>query len=182
MVLKMIGVFVSIFALIAAVSVAYLLTIIDSIVHGELYQFGLTFSYDWANPYWSVLRISLIMLGLIAVVSSMNITYFLWNRLKKPKVKKPVKEEAKAKAEVEVAQPSAGTPSLFQCTSCGRSITHPLRMLDFHSQRPQMINICPFCNATVVPASYAYRQEEAPSTTEEDEEEIKRRINKSFGK
>jgi len=164
----MIQVLVSILVLIAAVSVAYLLTIIDSIVHTQLYQFGLTFSYDWANPYWMALRISLALLGIITVAASLNVTFFFWNRLVKPKMVKSVEEEAEETGE-EVAPLRTGVPSLFQCTSCGRSITHPLRMLDFHSQRPKMINICPFCNATVVPVSYTYGKEE------EKEEEIENR-------
>lgn len=172
----MIGVIVSILALIGAVSVAYLLTIIDSIVHQKLYQFGLIFSYDWANPYWTVLRMSLVLLGLIAVASSMNIAFFFWKKLKKPSVATTAVEE---KAKETAPQPPQGVPSLFQCTSCGRSVTHPLRMLDFHSQRPKMINICPFCNATVVPVSYVYREEEAPPS-ERKEEEIKKRIDKTF--
>lgn len=177
----MIGVLVSILALIAAVSVAYLLTIIDSIIHNQLYQFGLQFSYDWAYPYWMILRSCQILLGLTAAVASINLTYFLWKRLKMPETAK-VAEEAKIAEEVakaEVVPRGAGIPSLYQCTSCGRSITHPLRMLDFHAQRPKMINICPFCNATVVPASYAYSKEEV-KPTEEEEEKIKKRIDKSF--
>jgi len=163
----MIQVLVSILVLIAAVSVAYLLTIIDSIVHTQLYQFGLTFSYDWANPYWMALRISLALLGIIAVAALLNVTFFFWNRLVKPKMAKSVEEEAEETREETSLK--TGVPSLFQCTSCGRSITHPLRMLDFHSQRPKMINICPFCNATVVPVSYTYSREE------EKEEEIENR-------
>jgi len=166
----MIGVLVSVFVLIAAISVAYLLTTIDFIIHHQLYQFGLTFSYEWANPYWMTLRISLALLGLIAAAASLNITYFLWKKLGKPRIAKPVEEEAREEA----TQVSAGVPSLFQCTSCGRSITHPLRMLDFHSQRPKMVNICPFCNATVVPVSYDYSREEVIAT-EEKEEEIEKK-------
>jgi uncharacterized protein with PIN domain len=113
---------------------------------------------------------------LIAVAASLNITYFLWKRLREPEVAKVSEEEAKSEV---VAPLGEGVPSLFQCTSCGRSITHPLRMLDFHSQRPKMINICPFCNATVVPVSYAYSREEA-TPAEEEEEEIKKNIDKAF--
>jgi hypothetical protein len=165
----MIEVVASILALIAAVSVAYMLTIIDFIVHHQLYQFKLEFSYDWANPYWMVLRISMAFLGLIAVSSSINITYFLWKKLRRQEITKPVEETAKADA----VPISAGSPTLFQCTSCGRSITHPLRMLDFHSQRPKMVNICPFCNATVVPVNYALTEEKA-APAEEKEEKIKK--------
>jgi len=158
----MIEVLISVLALVAAVSVAYLLTIIDFIVHHQLYRFGLQFSYDWANPYWTVLRISLGLLGFIAVLSSFNIAHFIWKRLRKPKaVKRAEKAELVEPVEVEeTGLVSPSVPTLYQCTSCGRSITHPLRMLDFHSQRPRMVNICPFCNATVVPASYTYKEEE----------------------
>jgi hypothetical protein len=159
----MFGVIASILVLIAAVSAAYLLTVIDSIVHDQLYQFGLIFSYEWANPYWMALRISLALLGLIATVSSMNITRFLWRRLRKSGALKEAEKEEAVSQDVGV---SAST--LFKCPSCGRSITHPIRMLDFHSQRPKMINICPFCNATVVPVTYAYGEER----TEPVEEEI----------
>lgn len=178
----MIGVLVSILVLIASVSVAYLLTIIDSIVHNQLYQFGLRFSYDWASPYWMILRISLALLGLIAVAASMNITFVLWKRLKRPRIVEAPTEEEEKVQKAEAARPSSGVPSLFRCTSCGRSITHPLRMLDFHSQRPKMVNICPFCNATVVPVSYVYNEVdgEAPQS-EIDEEKIKKRIAKSLG-
>jgi len=162
----MIQVLVSILALVAAVSVACLLTIIDSIVHGQLYQFGLQFSHDWADPYWMFLRMSLTLLGLVAVVASMNLTYFFWMKVRKARIVKVAKEEVRA----ETAQPSSGVPSMFQCTSCGRSMTHPLRMLDFQSQGPKMISICPFCNATVVPVSRAYSEEATPA-----QEEVKKK-------
>jgi hypothetical protein len=159
----MMGLITSIIVLIAAISVAYLLTIIDSVVHNQLYQFGLKFSYEWANPYWTVLRISLALLGVIAVISSLNITRFLWSRLRRSGVIEEVEEEEMISQDVGI-----GMPSLFECPSCGRSITHPIRMLDFHSQRPKMINICPFCNATVVPVTHIRTEK-----TEPVEEEIK---------
>jgi len=160
---EMIGVIASIVVLIAAVSVAFFLTVIDSLVHHQLYQFGLKFSYEWANPYWTALRISLALLGVIAVISSLNITHFLWNRLKRPRVMGEAEEAETVSQDTEI-----GVPSLFECPSCGRSITHPIRMLDFHSQRPKMINICPFCNATVVPVTHIRTERTGPI-----EEEIK---------
>ena len=60
---------------ISLVSVCYyLLQFVDSIVHGDLYGYGLVFSYEWANQYWNysaLLRDSIlfsILLITIAVI------------------------------------------------------------------------------------------------------------------
>jgi len=37
---------------------------VDHIVHNVLYDYGLQFSYNWANPYWFLLRTSLTLLFL----------------------------------------------------------------------------------------------------------------------
>ncbi len=140
--LKMIGLLLSLFVLIAAVSLVYLWVTIDNIVNQVLYEFGLQFSYDWANPYWMFLRVSMVLLGLIIVAALMNITYFFWKKLKEPVlVTRMVKRVEKENEDLQ-GPPGA---SLYQCTSCGRSVAQPLK-----------IDICPFCNATVVPASYVY--------------------------
>jgi hypothetical protein len=173
----MIEVLLSIVALIAAGSVAYLLLTIDTIVNYQLYQFGLQFSYDWANPYWLFIRMSLALLGIVAATSSFNIAFFFWRRLRKPKVLRAIQEEVNAQhkeARVEKAAQGERAPLLFQCSSCGRSITHPLRLLDFHSQKPEMINICPFCNATVIPANSIDGKQEATPAEGGEEEKIKK--------
>lgn len=133
----------SIFALVVACFGAYLLTTIDDLVQYALYARALH--------------------GLIAVAASTNITYFLWRKVRKPEKAKMAKV-AKEEVRTEAAQLGADAPSSFRCTSCGRSITHPLRMLDFHSQRRKIINICPFCNAKAVLEGH---EEEATSAEEE---------------
>jgi len=50
----------------ATTSIAYILNLIDQIVHVALYDYGLQFSLDWAIPYWILLRIVQIFLGVIA--------------------------------------------------------------------------------------------------------------------
>lgn len=173
----MIEVLLSIVALIAAGSVAYLLLTIDTIVNYQLYQFGLQFSYDWANPYWLFIRMSLALLGIVAATSSFNIAFFFWKRLRKPKVLNAIQEEANVQqkeARGEKAAQDERAPLLFQCSSCGRSITHPLRLLEFHSQKPEMINVCPFCNAAVLPASYVDGKQKATPAEGEEEEKIKK--------
>ncbi len=56
----------------ATASVAYVLNMLDQIVHGQLYHYGLQFSLDWANPYWNLLRIIQILLGIIAASTAIN--------------------------------------------------------------------------------------------------------------
>lgn len=141
----MLELLLSVFVLIASVSIVYLWLTIDNIVNVALYQFGLQFSYDWANPYWMFMRISLVLLGLIAAASSVNIFYFFWRTFKKPALVTKTVEKA---ADTETATPGSSTPSLFQCISCGQSVTDPLK-----------INICPFCHGRLAPVSYAYKQE-----------------------
>ena len=46
----------------------YLLQFVDSIVHGDLYGYGLVFSYEWANQYWNITAF---------IRSSLNVTLFL---------------------------------------------------------------------------------------------------------
>ncbi len=54
------------------IGVVVLLLEIDKLVNGALYDYGLMFSYDWANSYWLTFRLSLILIVvaiiLIAVV------------------------------------------------------------------------------------------------------------------
>jgi hypothetical protein len=44
-----------------------LLLEIDKLVNGTLYNYGLVFSYEWAQPYWLMFRLSLVLI-IIAIV------------------------------------------------------------------------------------------------------------------
>jgi hypothetical protein len=47
----------------------FLLTRIDSIVNVQLYNHGLQFSNEWANPYWANIRLMMVFLGLPMAMS-----------------------------------------------------------------------------------------------------------------
>ena len=50
----------------------YLLQFVDLIVHGDLYGYGLVFSYDWSNQYWNysaLMRNSILISILIATIA-----------------------------------------------------------------------------------------------------------------
>jgi hypothetical protein len=42
--------------------VVILLLQIDWLVNGTLYGYGLVFSSDWAQPYWLLMRVSLVLI------------------------------------------------------------------------------------------------------------------------
>ena len=50
----------------------YLLQFIDLIVHGDLYGYGLVFSYEWANQYWNLtglIRDSILLFIIISIIA-----------------------------------------------------------------------------------------------------------------
>jgi hypothetical protein len=49
------------------IAVVVMLLEIDKMVHGTLYDYGLVFSYDWAQSYWLLFRASLALI-IVAVI------------------------------------------------------------------------------------------------------------------
>jgi len=62
----------TIIAVAALVSAAYTLTLVDELINSTLYSYGLVFSYDWANPYWTLLRVTWILLATCATAITTN--------------------------------------------------------------------------------------------------------------
>jgi hypothetical protein len=52
------------------VGVLVLLLEIDKLVNGTLYNYGLVFSYDWAQPYWLMFRVSLVLIVVAIILIS----------------------------------------------------------------------------------------------------------------
>ncbi|HVP92512.1 MAG TPA: hypothetical protein VMS94_02085 [Acidobacteriota bacterium] len=49
---------------------------VDKLVNGTLYDYGLTFSAAWAEPYWTMLRSSLVLIVIaIIVISVVELPY-----------------------------------------------------------------------------------------------------------
>lgn len=57
----------------SSAAAAYALNMLDTIVHGTLYQYGLQFSYEWANPYWTLLRVLQALLSVIMVATTVGL-------------------------------------------------------------------------------------------------------------
>jgi len=52
------------------VAAVVLLLEIDKLVNDTLYGYGLIFSYDWANPYWLMFRLCLVLIVAAVVLIS----------------------------------------------------------------------------------------------------------------
>jgi hypothetical protein len=70
--------------LIAAVA---LLLEIDKLVNSTLYNYGLVFSYDWAQPYWLMFRVSLVLIVVaIVLISVVELPYPAFEKRTEEKV------------------------------------------------------------------------------------------------
>lgn len=69
-------------AVIAASSMIslYAFSQIDTIVHKTLYNYHLQFSYEWANPYWTMAYVAIAMGWLIAGLGIAFQVYLLFGR------------------------------------------------------------------------------------------------------
>jgi len=47
-----------------------LLLQIDQLVNGTLYSYGLVFSNNWAQPYWLLMRVSLVLIAVAILLIS----------------------------------------------------------------------------------------------------------------
>jgi len=92
----------AVIVLAATAFVAYALNLVDSIVHGQLYYYGLQFSLQWANPYWNLLRITQILLGIIAVSTVLNTIFTI---RKSASVKKPREETVSSQRPAKIVPP-----------------------------------------------------------------------------
>jgi len=141
--------------LVASICAAYSLILLDSLVHGTLYRYDLKFSYDWANPYWMLLRVVLVSVGLVAVFTGLSSVYvfrrFVYSKPEGVQVRSEKRMVSAPLRDTEVEGETHRVGGLVKCSSCQRVFAQPLRMLDFHSDRPRIISICPFCNEVIQP-------------------------------
>ena len=132
--------------LVSSVFVVFLLGQIDGIVHGRLYDFGLSFSYDWAVPYWTSLRLIYVCLAFPAFLTVGIFVFGFWSYLRGGRVVVRRVEEGVAE-QVKVSERVARGSMLFVCSKCGKRFSRPILMLDFSGGKTRLVNVCPFCGA-----------------------------------
>jgi hypothetical protein len=97
---------------------------LDWIVNNTLYRYDLRFSLDWAMPYWTALRTSLILL-VLAIVAVNAIGYYSY--------RKTGRESENV---------------VFVCKSCGKAWKELEEIVETEGKAPIVIKIlqtCPSC-------------------------------------
>ena len=58
------------------IAVVVLLLELDKLVNGTLYSYGLVFNYDWAQSYWLLFRLSMVLIVVaIILISVVELPY-----------------------------------------------------------------------------------------------------------
>lgn len=107
--------------LVATVSALYTLNLLDQVVNGLTYTYGyLQFDLRWANPYWNLLHITQILLGVIVASTAVNVVFIArkYASMKKQSVKMTLSEKQAitATAPTRTISPSTRTVPLTMHT------------------------------------------------------------------
>lgn len=128
--------------LLSAVFVMVLLNKIDGIVHGELYNYGLQFSFSWATSYWMFLRLMYVCLALPAILTIISLGSDLFRKGKGDQSAWTVE----AKPSNGQVQTHKENNMVVNCPNCRKMFYKPLTMLDFSTGKAKLVSVCPYCN------------------------------------
>lgn len=142
---------------------------LDYTIHGDLYHYGLQFSYNWALPTWTLER----LLGFCLILPMVfGAGALVWDLRRSRKNKLVVKRVEPKLQQQQPPQPQqqqskqqplqlAPVPSsnngvkaqalrensmVISCPGCKKMFGKPLVMLDFSGKEPRLVNVCPYCN------------------------------------
>ena len=118
--------------------VVFLVLRVDDVVHRELYNFGLQFSFVWAVPYWSFVRLLFLCLFVPGFLSGVVLVFSVLGRNGEREVKVVRREKVEPVRE--------GNHLLASCPKCKRVFGKPLVMLDFGGGKTRLVNVCPYCS------------------------------------
>jgi uncharacterized Zn-finger protein len=131
----------------------YLLTRFDTLIHSQLYNFGLEFDHAWADTYYFYMQSMYIALFVPVVLSVLSIAAGFKRQTNKTR-------EAAAKLEPRLAQPQPRSVvcgerkakvkesdrRFFSCPNCKKTFSRPLVMLHFEFGKNRLVNVCPYCS------------------------------------
>ena len=131
----------------------YLLTRFDTLIHGQLYNFGLQFDHEWADLYYYYNQLMYIAIGVPMLLSVFCIALSFKRsvdkqpeqsltqkpRLAQPQRQSVVCEEPKAKVK-------ESNSIVISCPNCKKMFSRPLVMLNFEAGKNRLVNVCPYCS------------------------------------
>jgi uncharacterized Zn-finger protein len=126
---------------------------IDTLVHSQLYNFGLQFDHAWADSYYLYTYLMVAALGVPMVLS----VFLVAGGFKRQIDKKP---EPAPKQELKITQPrpvvceerkvkvneNGNSSMVISCPNCKKVFSRPLVMLNFEGGKTRLVNVCPYCN------------------------------------
>lgn len=152
-------------SILSAFVVYFVLKEFELIVHGQLYEYGLQFSPDWADPYRVWTWVIYVFLVLPVALSGVGLVLSFVRETEKGPEKKPAVEQRVKPVAREVVKPVASDGSkvfavkeelrivesangeAISCPRCRKVFSKALVMLDFHSGgKPRLVSVCPHCN------------------------------------
>jgi len=142
---KWFALLVNVLWLVSSGLVLFILNKIDGIVHGDLYNYGLQFSLDWATNYWLFMRFIVVFMAIPAVLSFVTVVFGVLSG-REVEVKRVA---SKPKAKLSTSTKAVAEDSnrmLISCPHCHKLFSKPLVMLDFTGRKSRLVSVCPYCN------------------------------------
>ena len=158
--------------IVCSISVYVVFKNMEFIVHGQLYDFGLIFSPEWADGYRVFTWLVFACVGVPLALSSLALASSFLNVEKIPEREHIVPQRAGPPRGVtkvgyigsqqsrpvqqarQAQEPVRGTISKadtvdgvgISCPECKKVFGRALVMLDFRSGSNRMVSVCPYCN------------------------------------
>ena len=158
--------------IICAASILVVFKNMEFIVHGQLYEYGLIFSPEWADGYRVLTWMIFVFTGVPMALSSIGLaSSFLMGeklperedrvlhragpprgitKISSPQAR-PIQQsiQAKQSRREPVRRNDNGNCVGISCPECKKVFGRALVMLDFRSGSNRMVSVCPYCNAVL---------------------------------
>jgi uncharacterized Zn-finger protein len=148
--------FVFIIWFIGAVIILVLFKNMELIAHGQLYNYGLVFSPEWADPYRVFTWWIYICLGTQMALSGIALVSTFLEAEEAPESKSGVQQSVKQPQVVKAGSRPVvrETPKTVEnnnvsgitCPYCKKVSSRALVMLDFSGGKNRLVSVCPYCN------------------------------------
>jgi uncharacterized Zn-finger protein len=140
---------------IGAIIVLVVFKNMELIVHGQLYNYGLVFSSEWADSYRVFTWLIYICLGTQMALSGVALISTFLGAEEVPEGKSVVQQLVKQPQVVkagsqpvvrEVPKTVENNLSGIPCPYCKKVFSKALVMLDFSGGKNRLVSVCPYCN------------------------------------